>query len=224
MPETILCIHGAGSSGAIFQTQLTKIRSALQDDFEFFLPDGPHPSSPGPDVLPWFKDSGPYYSWFKEEDVTIQSRVEQINDAIRDAIQRWEMTKKDPRTRIVGIVAFSEGALSTTLLLWQQKMGTLPWLPVLQFAVLFCCYFRREAAEYMRLDANRGNKQTIDVPSLHVHGTRDFCLAGARRLLANYFSSTNSRVIEFDGMHHLPTKPEDIEEITQHILYLSHLL
>ncbi|KAH6989873.1 oxidoreductase [Ilyonectria destructans] len=221
LPKAILCIHGAGSSGDIFRIQLTKIRAALKHEFDFVFPNGPHVSSPGPGVLPWFKDAGPYYSWFKEEDATMERRIEQINGAVQDALKQWESTKKNPHTRVVGVMAFSEGALSATLLLWQQRMNQVPWLPALHFAALFCCYFRREAAEYMSIGLRDGEKPMINVPTLHVHGKRDFCLAGARRLVAYHYLPEYAQVIEFDGTHHVPIKRDDVEETVKHIISLS---
>ncbi|KAL0941426.1 uncharacterized protein CTRU02_204189 [Colletotrichum truncatum] len=221
LPKAILCIHGAGSSGDIFRIQLAKISTALKHEFDFVFANGPHVSSPGPGVLPWFKDAGPYYSWFKEEETTMNRRVEQVGDAVKSALKQWDSTKKNPDARVVGVIAFSEGALSATLLLWQQKMTRLPWLPTLHFAALFCCYFRREAAEYMASDLEDGEKPVIKVQTLHVHARQDFCLAGARRLVANHFSPGYAQVIEFDGTHHVPIKHEDVDKTVKHILLLS---
>ncbi|GKT48781.1 esterase mlcF [Colletotrichum spaethianum] len=221
LPKAILCIHGAGSSGDIFRIQLTKIRTALKHEFDFVFVNGPHLTSPGPGVLPWFEGAGPYYSWFKEEDATMERRLEQINDAVKDAQEQWDSTKKNPHSRIVGVMAFSEGSLAATMLLWQQSMGRLPWLSTLHFATLMCCYFRQEAAEYMCADLAGEEKALINVPTLHVHGKRDFCLAGARRLVANHYLSEYAQVMEFDGTHHVPMKREDVDRAVRLVLRLS---
>ncbi|RWA07486.1 hypothetical protein EKO27_g7608 [Xylaria grammica] len=222
--KTLLCIHGAGSSGDIFRIQLTKLRTALQHEFDFVFANGPHLSSPGPGVLPWFEGAGPYYSWFKEEDVTMEQRVEQINDAVHHAISQWDANKKSPHSRIVGVLAFSEGSLATTLLLWQQKMSRVSWLPTLHFAVLICCFFRREATQYISADVGEDEKALINVPTLHIHGRRDFCLAGARRLVANHYLPEYARVIEFDGSHHVPSMRHDVETAVKGILDYTRVI
>ncbi|KAI1422431.1 oxidoreductase [Xylaria sp. FL1777] len=216
--QTLLCIHGAGSSGDIFRIQLTKLRTALQHEFDFVFVNGPHLSAPGPGVLPWFEGAGPYYSWFKEEDVTMEQRIERINDAVHHTISDWEANKKSPRSRIVGVLAFSEGSLATALLLWQQKMNRVPWLPTLHFAVLICCFFRREATQYISADVGQDEKPVINVPTLHIHGKKDFCLAGSRRLVAKHYLPEYAQVIEFDGSHHVPTRQDDVEEAVKRIL------
>ncbi|RYP42777.1 hypothetical protein DL768_010233 [Monosporascus sp. mg162] len=221
LPRALLCIHGAGSSGAIFRIQITKLRMALKDEFDFVFVNGPHLASPGAGVLPWFEGAGPYYAWFKEVEATLEQRIAQINDTVQDTIRRWDSTKKNPHARIVGVVAFSEGALTATLLLWQQKMGRVPWLPTFHFATLMCCYFRQEVAEYMRGDVGSDEKPVINVPTLHVHGKRDFCLTGSRRLVANHYLPEYAKVMEFDGTHHPPMKREDVEVAVKHILCLA---
>lgn len=37
----ILCLHGHGTSSAIFETQLTKVREELGASFEYIYLDGP---------------------------------------------------------------------------------------------------------------------------------------------------------------------------------------
>ncbi|KAL4951481.1 serine hydrolase-domain-containing protein [Aspergillus filifer] len=68
----ILCLHGRGSSGAIFKSQTSSIRSRLTDlNLTFDFIDGPYPCSPAPGLDLFYK--GPCYSFYpdiKTEDKT----------------------------------------------------------------------------------------------------------------------------------------------------------
>ncbi|KAG5988761.1 hypothetical protein E4U43_004634 [Claviceps pusilla] len=214
--KALLCIHGSGSSADIFSIQLARLRTALAAEYDFVFANGPHDAAPGPGILPWFRGAGPYQSWFREQDATMEQRIEQINAPLRSRIETWNRTKTNPSARIVGILAFSEGALVATLLLWQQQMGRVPWLPRVHFAVLMCCYFRAEAGEYMGSNVDAG-EAIIRVPTLHVHGKQDFCLAGARRLVSDHYSPGYAQVMEFDGTHHPPMKRTDIESVAKYM-------
>ncbi|KAL4873913.1 hypothetical protein BDV12DRAFT_58 [Aspergillus spectabilis] len=61
----VLCLHGRGTSGAIFKSQTSSIRSRLTDlklDFDFL--DGPYPSLPAPGIDLFYPP--PYYSYYEE--------------------------------------------------------------------------------------------------------------------------------------------------------------
>ena len=223
--KALLCLHGAGSSANIFRIQLAKFRLALKHEFDFVFANGPHLSSAGPGILPLFAGAGPYYSWFREEEATMDDRMAKINAAVRATVEEWEWVKTNPQSRIVGVIAFSEGALAATLLLWQQQMGQVTWLPTLHFATLMCCYFRDEATVHMRADAEThgSGRPLINVPTLHMHGRQDFCLSRARKLVTIHYSPDFAEVMEFEGGHHCPTRREDFEEATKHILRLAHI-
>ncbi|KAL7910355.1 serine hydrolase FSH [Trichoderma velutinum] len=217
--RALLCFHGTGSSGHIFRVQLSRMRLALGKDTELIFVDGPHPSTAGPGVLPLFADEGPFYSWFGAQAPTIEGALPKIHESVRKAVQQWEETKQNPEARIVGFLSFSEGALVSALLLWQQQLGLVPWLPEMQLAVLICCYFADEATSYLRADATLHGRQDtfIDIPTVHLHGRRDFCLARARKLVTNHCRPENVHVVEFDGGHHCPTKKDVYEKVAEHI-------
>ncbi|KAL5894654.1 hypothetical protein ACKVWC_005561 [Pyricularia oryzae] len=144
MPPTkaILCLHGGGTSGNIFRMQLAKIRLQLKDEFEFVFMDAPYPADAGPGILPIFAAAAPFFGWFGGSSADIDGRLETINTSVRAAIEGWAASRTTLAT-IVGILAFSEGALAASMLLWQQERGRLPWLPVVRFAVLISCFFPR---------------------------------------------------------------------------------
>jgi predicted esterase len=221
--KALLCPHGTGSSGTIFRMQLAKFRLALRNEFEFVFMDAPYSACPGPGILPMFAEAGPFHSWFGGEGATIDGRLAKINTAVHTAIEKWESSKNDPKSKIVGVLAFSEGALVASLLLWQQQIGQLPWLPTLQFATLICCFFADEAGVHMLAQANtRGReKALIEVPTLHIHGRQDFCLVRARKLVTEHYTPQFANVMEFNGGHHLPSRREDCVEAVKRIMRLA---
>ncbi|KAE9371689.1 hypothetical protein N431DRAFT_467850 [Stipitochalara longipes BDJ] len=221
--KALLCLHGTGSSGAIFRMQLAKFRLALKNDFEFVFMDAPYPASAGPGVLPIFAEAGPFHGWFGGEGATISGRLAGINAAVHAAIDTWESSKKNPQSKIVGVLAFSEGALVASMLLWQQQLGLLSWLPTLHFATLICCFFADEAGTHMLAEATAQGREKalIEVPTLHIHGKQDFCLARAQKLVAKHYRPEFADVMEFEGGHQLPSRREDCGEAMKRIMKLA---
>ena len=209
--KALLCLHGTGASANIFRMQLARFRLALRDEFEFVFMDAPYPARAGPGVLPTYAGAGPFHGWFGGDNTRFDERLETINGAVRVAVELWNATSE---AKIVGVLAFSEGALVATMLLWQQQLGLLPWLPTLSFATLICCFYHDQVGSWMTAGSTaRGTeKPLIDVPTVHLHGRTDFCLARARKLVENHYGSENTVVVEFKGGHQVPTKPEDCRE------------
>lgn len=224
--KALLCLHGTGSSASIFRMQLAKIRLALKNEFEFVFMNAPFPASPGPGVLPMFAMAAPFHGWFGGAGATISGRLDTINSAVRAAVDKWEASKKNPDAKIVGLLAFSEGALVASLLLWQQQLGRLPWLPRLQFATLVCCFFPDEAGDYMLAEAAAAGcekRALIRIPTLHLHGRQDFCLARARKLFKEHCETDAAYALEFEGGHQVPSRQEDYKEAVRHIIRLSNM-
>lgn len=216
--KAVLCLHGGGSSKDIFRVQLAGLGRRLTDEFEFIFVNAPYASPAGPGILPLFAGGEPFYRWFGAGAPMIDSRLGGINAVVRAAIEAWKKTK--PESDVVGIVAFSEGGLAALLLLWQQQLGRLPWLPTLRFATLICCYFPDEAAEYMYAK-HGGEGALIKVPTLHLHGRQDFCLAQGRKLVSHHCMSELAHVLEFEGGHHCPKTREDCEEAAKRMLQIA---
>lgn len=243
-PRALLCIHGAGGSAAIFRVQLAKLRFALRHDFELVFATAPFVSGAGPGVLPLFEGMEPFYSWFQQDPTrqdageqddnkgeeekqrmattqspSIEKRVQAVQAPIRQAVENWQYT--NPETPIVGIVAFSEGALVATLLLWQQKMGRVPWLPTMNIAMFVCSYYREEATEFMRAEsAHNDTKILINVPTLHLQGRQDFAREGSKKLVGWHFLPRFAHVLEFQGQHQFPNRRADVEETIKRFLQL----
>lgn len=223
--KAILCLHGSGASAAIFRFQLAKLRLALKAQFEFIFVNGPNPAIAGPGILPLFAGAGPFYRWFDLESGQREAEIDKIHTTVRGAIDVWESTKKNQSSRIVAIMAFSQGAIAATLLLWQKQQGQLPWLPAMHFAVLICCDFTVELAAHMHGDAKgRGEERAVlCLPTLHLHGRQDPFLKRGRKMVMDHFNAEEAEVLEFEGGHHCPNTRQDCEEATRRILKLSEI-
>jgi predicted esterase len=221
--KALLCFHGTGSKGYIFNVQMARICRLLKDEFEFIFLDGPSQCAAGPGVLPTFHGEEPYYCWFGREDKSIDESLERINESVGNAIAQWNVTKVYPDAKVVGAIGFSEGALAVTFLLWQQQHSAIPWLPELSFAVMSCCFFPNEAALWLNSNAQTYGQNTarISVPTLHVHGNKDFSLARARRLVKHHYEPEAAFVVQCEAGHHLPTSKADLEMIISYISDLS---
>ena len=223
--KALLCFHGTGSKGAIFNVQMARICFLLGDAFEFIFLDGPIESAAGPGVLPMFSGHEPYYCWFGGDGTTIEDSMKGINSSVKQRVDQWKATKSNPDAEIVGAIGFSEGALALSMMLWQQQQGLILWLPRLQFAAMSCCFFPNEASLWLNARAQDYgmSKAHIDFPTLHIHGNRDFCLGRARKLVRNHYQPKFATVIQTDAGHHLPTRKEEVAEVVKHILRLSEI-
>ena len=221
--KVILCFHGTGSKGAIFRVQMARICSLLGSEFDFLFLDGPLECAAGPGVLPLFANQEPYYCWFAGSGTTIDDSMAKIIASVEESIDQWKTANPDIDAEFVGGIGFSEGALALSLLLWMQQQGLAPSLPRLSFAVLSCCFFPAEASKWLAERANaQGEPQAcINVPTIHVHGNRDFCLGRARRLVRNNYKSDYATVLMTEAAHHLPTKKNEVADVVDHILRLS---
>lgn len=222
--KALLCFHGTGSKADIFNVQMARICFLLKDEFQFIFVDGPYECpTAGPGVLPMFGGNEPYYSWFGRESKSIDESLEKINESVRDAVTQWEAEKSNVDAEIIGAIGFSEGALAVAFLLWQQQQGVSPWLPELRFAVMSCCFFPNEASLWLNKNARTYglNKAEIQVPTLHIHGNKDFSLARARRLVKNHYQAGASVIFECETGHHLPKKKDEVEMIVKQISEMS---
>lgn len=197
----ILCLHGGGTSSAIFFAQTRRLRTALQSHFTFLFADAPIESAPGPGVLPFFENCGPYYRWLSGNATNEAERSAEIND-MNDTLEMALVNQGRRTTDIVGVIGFSQGAIAATLLLQQAKSGDYRWAR-LRFGVLVCGDCR---------DDYLGMSRNIDVPSVHVHGLQDQYL-GKSRMLIKHFNPDAASLTEVEGGHHLPNKERDIDRL-----------
>ncbi|KIW82638.1 hypothetical protein Z517_05665 [Fonsecaea pedrosoi CBS 271.37] len=252
--KALLCFHGTGAKGSIFNVQMARICYQLRDAFEFIFLEGPRDCPPGPGVLPMFSGQEPYRGWFGGHDVSIDDSIREISGAVQRGLEDWRESRVDGNAEIVGAIGFSEGGLALAMMLWLQQEQRerqrqrrehgeedenekevddeehgeadqlLPSnLPPLQFAVVSCCFFPREASLWLnaRAQAQGMNTALIDVPTLHIHGNRDFCLGRARQLVRNHYRPQCATVVQVDTSHHMPTQKGDVAEVVKHICRLG---
>ncbi|KAJ5794564.1 hypothetical protein N7457_001163 [Penicillium paradoxum] len=120
----IACFHGGGSNARIHMVQCRRLQRELQHEFEFVYFEAPFARGPGPDVLPAFKDYGPYKTWF-----TSVNDTSGFDDSTgEDGIERvWNMMiteteKSGEEWNWVGALGFSQGTrVVGGLLLDQQR-------------------------------------------------------------------------------------------------------
>lgn len=138
----ILCIHGAGSSGAIFRIQSRKIHYALRNDFRFIFAQAPFKSLAGPGIHPVFEGAGPFYRWHCDSSASDAFDITDSEIATERRIVREYLEKilsDDDGAPFVGIMAFSQGTrVATGLLLDQRRQRGHNDLPPLRFAILLC--------------------------------------------------------------------------------------
>ncbi|EEH03892.1 conserved hypothetical protein [Histoplasma capsulatum G186AR] len=143
---SILCLHGSGTSAAIFKIQTIRLRRELQHRFSFVFIDAPFQTDPDPGVLPVFADAGPYFTWVDLSTLPVSCRSLATKDeetkemsALQRSILRGrtqlmpartvELLEKTVREQIerdgrgfVGVIGFSMGGrLAAGLLLEQQE-------------------------------------------------------------------------------------------------------
>ncbi|KAL4806218.1 serine hydrolase FSH [Aspergillus unguis] len=98
----ILCLHGRGSSGAIFQAQTSSIRIRLEathPTLTFDFIDGPHACSPAPGIELFY--GPPYYSFYAEPKSTCEGGC--VNENGTDAVSLESI--KQAHAWLKGIIA-----------------------------------------------------------------------------------------------------------------------
>ncbi|EGE78113.1 hypothetical protein RJZ56_005188 [Blastomyces dermatitidis] len=144
---SILCLHGSGTSAAIFKIQTIRLRRELQHHFSFVFIDAPFETEPGPGVLPVFADAGPYFTWVDLASLPASQRSLASTDdtggkkltALQRSILRGrtqpmpartvELLEKTMREQVerdgrgfVGIIGFSMGGRMAAGLLLEQQL------------------------------------------------------------------------------------------------------
>lgn len=232
--KALLCFHGTGSKGSILNVQMARLYAELSDTFEFIFLDGPRECDPGPGVLPFFSGQGPYYGWFGGDGVPVDQSVREINEAVKKGLEDWRRRHEHgDGVDIVGGLGFSEGGLALALMLWVQQERSrnqhqgeqeiFPDVPPLRFAAISCCFFPREASLWVDARAQAAGQTAahIDVPTLHIHGTRDFCLGRARKLVRSHYQQEYATVVNVDTAHHMPSQKDDVAEVARHLRKLA---
>ncbi|MCJ1406591.1 hypothetical protein MMC19_000657 [Ptychographa xylographoides] len=237
----ILCLHGGGSSAAIFHAQSRNLRSLLSSHFTFTFIDAPLPSPAGPGVLPLYKDMGPFYRWewprgseeygdIGEEQRTAEGRVVVRRlDAEMKKAREGEDGEENANRGFVGVMGFSQGARAAAGLLMREQRKKEKVSAArddngegcLTFGVMVAGVAppiggpgpRREMIQ--ATDGNRdadGDEERIRMPTVHVYGLTDPILKNMPTLLDQCCERRTAKLLEFDGEHHLPRLAEDTEK------------
>ncbi|KXX78379.1 Esterase LovG [Madurella mycetomatis] len=120
----ILCLHGGGTTGAIFNAQCRSLIRGLPH-FRLVFANAPFPSEPGPGVLPAYEAWGPpFFSW-----LFWKPGHPQLDDvaAARAIVSCLDKTKADDDARggcgpWVALLGFSQGAKIAVSLLMDQQV------------------------------------------------------------------------------------------------------
>ncbi|CAI7664912.1 unnamed protein product [Penicillium pancosmium] len=122
----VLCLHGKGTSGAIFRSQTASFRARLSDkNIEFDFLDGPFKSDPAAGVDLFYEP--PYYAWWDSGDVeSVRAACLWLNEYI---------AMNGPYD---AALMFSQGCVlgSSALLLHQEETPHLP--PPFKTAIFVC--------------------------------------------------------------------------------------
>ncbi|KAI8167086.1 Dioxygenase [Colletotrichum sp. SAR 10_65] len=207
-------MHGGGASPDIFRFQTSSLRAALAHEYDFLYASAPHLATPGPDVLPFFAGMDPFYSWFRPVHDDPASEIVTFNEAVHKSVETY--TRSNPGVKIVGVLGFSQGAVASTMLLWQRQVGRVTWLPDVKFGILLCPGYSAVATEYMRDICERENRGeegiVVQLPTLHLHGRQDTVnLPQSRRMYATHYRG--AKLTEFDGEHEVPRKVGDVKKV-----------
>ncbi|KAJ6131645.1 Serine hydrolase FSH [Penicillium sp. IBT 18751x] len=122
----ILCLHGKGTSAAIFRSQTSSFRAQLADkNIEFDFVDGPHPSTAAAGVDLFYDP--PYYAWYEGDGIeTVRKAHHWLNEYI---------AANGPYD---AAMMFSQGCVlgSSALILHQEETPDMP--PPFKAAIFIC--------------------------------------------------------------------------------------
>ncbi|KAI0430308.1 serine hydrolase FSH [Xylaria sp. FL1042] len=203
MLPKILCLHGSGTSAAIFQIQAIRLSRILKPHFELVFVDGFIDTGPGPGVLPFFEGMEPYKRWLTD----IVGQEERPWSDLGRLVEVFN--RQGP---FVGIMGFSQGAKAAThLIRWLEQRGQ-----QLDFAALFggTVPFRLKVGTEEWSDLI---KPTIITRSIHVIGDDDPWRSESEALMDHYDEPTRT-LIRFKGGHHMPVDPDINEKLAKLII------
>ena len=227
----ILCLHGGGVTGAVFQTQARALIKALPG-FRLVFADAPFLSEPGPGIVPVYADRGPFRRWLRWRPAHPDLGNDATTRRILNSLERCK--EADPGTGPwVGLLGFSQGAKIAASLLYDQQVRaerrhTAGTNTDYRFAVLLAgrgplVSFGPHTASPLLAPANGMSLDPIDfpgrapqvlrLPTIHVHGLADPGLPLHRQLLAQYHDPRTSTLVEWQGDHRVPLKRADASRV-----------
>ncbi|KAK3295353.1 serine hydrolase FSH [Chaetomium fimeti] len=202
---SILFLHGSGTNAEIFRLQTRKLAHLLQPHFTLLYPTAPLPSKPGPGVLPFFEECGPFATWMDDTSAATEDPywgADHSDDssgvsALLASIER--LVRDEGAGPVVGVVGFSMGAqvgmevsrrMGEAVRVVVSVCGTVPYRGGGDAA--------RE--EGFRRMVERGR---VRAESVQIIGETD-PWRGQSEKLVGFFEEDGRRVIRFRGGHMMP--------------------
>ncbi|KAB8227684.1 serine hydrolase FSH [Aspergillus alliaceus] len=216
-PETkpaIICLHGHGSSGEIFQAQSQNLTRVLSPHFRFLFLNSPITTAQaGVGVPLYYAHIKPYRRWHQDrntiglfdvtvEDVERERRV--VRDSLKDVIERER--RNGPGAGVVGVMGFSQGTRVATAVCLDPELGR-----DIKFAIMICGICPSLPLSAAETQVSR----PLDIVSVHVQGSGDPWLAKGTRLSKQYFNQRLATVVRFKGGHEIPVKTGDVQNIAE---------
>ncbi|KAI0998298.1 hypothetical protein K3495_g9896 [Podosphaera aphanis] len=232
----IAMFHGGGSSPQIFQRQCESLQRQLATSFELVYFGAPFESDPGAGVLPFFTSDkwGPYLNWYTKLDTgeVLDGTAGNYEDeeGIERVVRMMRETK--PGGKWVGCLGFSQGTrVVAGLLSWQQvrrENGVVVDGGIdLQFGVLCMgagvpmkssvpeSLLKWNEADPRQLVSR--NNELIKIPTLHLHGLKDFCYQNGKIQMGSHFDPKTVTCIEIDYHHAMPWHMNDLLLLVENI-------
>ena len=215
----LLCLHGGGTSAAIFNIQTRRLQKVLANHFRFVFVDAPFEGEAGPGVLPFFEGMAPYRRWINSEG--------DDEGKVRPLLQR---TMDEDGGDFVGVLGFSQGARLALGLLHEKQERRLGAFNNFGFGVFLCGTYPplglesalfpvAPVAKFKDQHWDSRHEAVLNIPSIHVLGAKDPFLYKSR-LLVQCSEPSTSTVYKFDIGHHLPVKPADNQMLADRIVDL----
>ncbi|MCJ1249020.1 hypothetical protein MMC30_006242 [Trapelia coarctata] len=212
----ILCLHGGGTSGAIFNIQTLRLQMELQHKFKLVFLDAPFEVPPGPGVLPVFEGLEPYLAWTKRGEKSAQRAAETTEILERAIAEQVSTTGR----HFVGVMGFSEGARVGSGLLLQQEQRELEGTQKRGDGFLFGVFLMGTSPPLLPNSSSLDAVQCISIPTLHIVGAEDPWQELSRDLWHDYSEEAVAKLIEFPIGHYLPVLREDTCRVAAAILRL----
>jgi predicted esterase len=194
MQHTLLALHGFTMNGEVLQSALGPLSAALSPKVRVVCLNAPHACSEATVTrmyggLASERLSPPHLSWWNATDDGLEYRGwEDTFDVVSEALERYAPAS---------VLGFSQGAILAAAVAALSQRGELPHV---HGAVLIAGRLPRAARLAPAL------MDPIDVPSLHVWGTRDAVTGPFCQELADRFVATNREIAIWDGAHTIPTR------------------
>jgi len=224
----------------IFNVQLARITRLLRPTFDFVILDAPFVGQPGPGILPFFEDCGPYAYWTHPErngnknGTGIEGVMyPEVVAVIMAAIRQVEVKGGE----VVGAWGFSQGSRVVAGLLKTQEeaqrresskdQGLGGLKTRLKFGVSFMGSYPPPLVP-LELHQNTGNgedentpmilEQRITTPTLYVQGVNDTWNWAGKKMFGEYYDANTAVMVNVQTEHHMPISTDENEMVKNEIL------